>query len=81
LQRELNGIEGNLEDNVDFLLEIVKAHPPLYVLFRDVRVVEQMRSHQYKLLAEQEIVLRQRMPSPDDWLRGISGSEGIRFCC
>lgn len=69
LQQELNTAIQKSSIDVELLLQIAEVHPPLYSLFRDVRLVEGLRSHQYQVLHDQQITATGSLPSKEDWLR------------
>ena len=69
LQREVNTLLKDEKFDTNLLTHILDVHESLNTLFRNVRVVEGLRSHQYEILANQQITAPNSLPTEKDWLR------------
>ncbi|MGB3208550.1 MAG: hypothetical protein WBB28_26485 [Crinalium sp.] len=69
LQREVNTLLKNEKFDTNLMVQILDAHDILNTLFRNVRVVEGLRSHQYEVLYNQGITAPNSLPTETDWLR------------
>ncbi len=69
LQQEVNTLLKNEKFDTNLLTHILDAHESLNTLFRNVRVVEGLRSHQYEVLYNQGITAPNSLPTETDWLR------------
>jgi hypothetical protein len=69
LQREVNTLLKDEKFDTNLLIEILDAHETLNTVFRNVRVVEGLRSHQYEVLCNQGITAPNSLPTEGDWLR------------
>ncbi len=82
VQQALYELPDDLESNTNRLLEIMESHPLLDARFREVRVVEQLRSHQYHLLAQQQPQSIIPLPDESDWLpvalKVLKASDSVR---
>lgn len=69
LQREVNTLLKDEKFDTNMMGQILDAHDSLNTLFRNVRVVEGLRAHQYEILANQQITAPNSLPTEKDWLR------------